>query len=571
MNFKDLQYSIGKFKTDIHSQIVKSNPLQKQDTKALSLWIFQERNDLASMRTLAYERSETNKALKAWTQQECEEDKTESSRDLEDIVGDKLFRLLNKQVEVEQEFANKYQQYRHAIKSIRDKEEKLSDQREKKRSLQSRIQNLKKNSPKSPKLTEFQRELDSLAKDTHESEMDLADFKRFALKEAFYLRFNAMNEYAQKTALIAGFGKYLTDLIEIEPTPPSQINRNPYEKGPEAAIIFADAVNALENWKPSAEDERPTLANTVPSGKGKQPERAQPENVKAQPPNTPPELPPRRQTQDSIADLDANVQQPILTASEVSSRTGDLERNGQNEVDVERVDLYDGPPPAYDEHSRPDGSYDSDVKAPQSTEVHENRYNEAFFGSPLQAHSHLSPQQQGFASPQPAYINLTDSPMPMHTPLQQHWNRQDSSFYDPTNMMYNQVNYHQLYRHVSQRQQYYTHRPYTEFQQQFSHARQDTQGQQIRQRVDAGGFRIPVHEQSAEEEKQRLAQHYQNQDQQAYNQNTYQYNNHGSQYQKPATPPAPVPAHAQISHEQVPQTPEAAPSQNFHEQKTLEE
>ncbi|OBZ80274.1 Sphingolipid long chain base-responsive protein PIL1, partial [Choanephora cucurbitarum] len=253
MNFKDLQYSIGKFKTDIHSQIVKSNPLQKQDTKALSLWIFQERNDLASMRTLAYERSETNKALKAWTQQECEEDKTENSRDLEDIVGDKLFRLLNKQVEVEQEFAkmnrkqkltswkDKYQQYRHAIKSIRDREEKLSDQREKKRSLQSRIQNLKKNSPKSPKLTEFQHELDSLAKDTHESEMDLADFKRFALKEAFYLRFNAMNEYAQKTALIAGFGRYLTDLIEIEPTPPSQINRNPYEKGPEAAIIFADA------------------------------------------------------------------------------------------------------------------------------------------------------------------------------------------------------------------------------------------------------------------------------------------------------------------------------------------
>ncbi|KAI8375510.1 hypothetical protein BD560DRAFT_392528 [Blakeslea trispora] len=96
MNFKDLQYSIGKFKADIHSQIAKSNPLQKQDTKALSLWIFQERNDLASMRTLAYERSETNKALKQWLKQECEEEKPENSRDLEVSLQWAFYFVLNK-------------------------------------------------------------------------------------------------------------------------------------------------------------------------------------------------------------------------------------------------------------------------------------------------------------------------------------------------------------------------------------------------------------------------------------------------------------------------------------------
>lgn len=83
MNFKDLQYSIGKFKADVHSQIAKNNPLQKQDTKALSLWIFQERNDLASMRTMTYERSETVKALKEWVKEEIEEEKLENARDLE--------------------------------------------------------------------------------------------------------------------------------------------------------------------------------------------------------------------------------------------------------------------------------------------------------------------------------------------------------------------------------------------------------------------------------------------------------------------------------------------------------
>lgn len=66
MNFKDLQYSIGKLKSDVQSQLARNNPMQKQDTKSLSLWIFEERNDLASMRTLAYQRLETNKALKQW-------------------------------------------------------------------------------------------------------------------------------------------------------------------------------------------------------------------------------------------------------------------------------------------------------------------------------------------------------------------------------------------------------------------------------------------------------------------------------------------------------------------------
>lgn len=83
MNFKDLQFSIGKFKADVSSQIAKNNPLQKQDTKALSLWIFQERNDLASMRTMAYERSETHKALKQWVKEEADEEKSENGRDLE--------------------------------------------------------------------------------------------------------------------------------------------------------------------------------------------------------------------------------------------------------------------------------------------------------------------------------------------------------------------------------------------------------------------------------------------------------------------------------------------------------
>ncbi|KAI9305798.1 hypothetical protein BJ944DRAFT_239335, partial [Cunninghamella echinulata] len=104
MNFKDLQYSIGRLTTDVRSQIVKKNPLQKQDTKSLSMWIYNERNNLASMRTLAYQHSETNKFFQQWTKEELLNDKGENGRDIEDI-GDKLMKLLDKQVEIEQQFA----------------------------------------------------------------------------------------------------------------------------------------------------------------------------------------------------------------------------------------------------------------------------------------------------------------------------------------------------------------------------------------------------------------------------------------------------------------------------------
>lgn len=83
MNFKDLQYSIGRLTTDVRSQLARNNPLQKQDTKALSMWIFNERNNLAMMRTLAYQQAETIKVFQQWTKEELSNDKDENGRDIE--------------------------------------------------------------------------------------------------------------------------------------------------------------------------------------------------------------------------------------------------------------------------------------------------------------------------------------------------------------------------------------------------------------------------------------------------------------------------------------------------------
>ena len=105
MNFKDLQFSIGKLTTGAYSHLAKKNPLQKQDTKALSSWIFEERNALYLMRMNGHQHNESNQAFNQWLKDELNENAT-NNKDLEDI-GDKLLRLLTKQNEVEEAYAGK--------------------------------------------------------------------------------------------------------------------------------------------------------------------------------------------------------------------------------------------------------------------------------------------------------------------------------------------------------------------------------------------------------------------------------------------------------------------------------
>ncbi|KAI9303820.1 hypothetical protein BJ944DRAFT_164758 [Cunninghamella echinulata] len=109
MNFKDLQFSLGKLSSDVKTHIAKKNPLHKQDTKTLSLWIFHERNDLATMKTLAYRKGETNKSFKEWILHSHEAwNEYDELTDLQDI-GDKLATLLDKQAEIEKQYAGNRQ------------------------------------------------------------------------------------------------------------------------------------------------------------------------------------------------------------------------------------------------------------------------------------------------------------------------------------------------------------------------------------------------------------------------------------------------------------------------------
>lgn len=127
---------------------------------------------------------------------------------------------------------------------MRDKEKQLNDARAKQQALTERIDHLNKSNPTSKKLPELTKELDELKLDDLVKES--IQFKRFIMKEGFHLRFNAMQEHAEKMAIIAGYGKYLVDLLDADQHASSNCD-----------MILKDAMLSIEHWEPK--DKRQTL------------------------------------------------------------------------------------------------------------------------------------------------------------------------------------------------------------------------------------------------------------------------------------------------------------------------
>jgi hypothetical protein len=133
---------------------------------------------------------------------------------------------------------------------MREKERDLAELREKKATLEDRIHHLQKSNTKHKKLPDLLTELAGLDLDKKETEAN--EFKRFIMKEAFYLRFNALQEYAEKTALIAGYGKYIVDLMDDQQHASSNCD-----------MILADALLTVDTWAPQDKRQTVTEENVV--------------------------------------------------------------------------------------------------------------------------------------------------------------------------------------------------------------------------------------------------------------------------------------------------------------------
>ncbi|KAG1472081.1 hypothetical protein G6F56_001751 [Rhizopus delemar] len=239
MSFKDLQYSISKLTTDVQSQVARNNPLQNNDTRCLNYWLFQQRNELAALKTRSYQHLETNKAFKEWVYEESLKHKDKDyAGDIKE-VGGALYALFEKQSELDQQYINEYQLHRRIVKSIRQKEQKILNFQERKRAVEDRIGHLKKSNPKSSKIQEFEKELGAM-----QPEEDIADFKRDMLKEAFYMKLNALQEYAEKLTILAKSGKEIVDILG-----------KPHDKS-ELNMMMMDMMLSVDGWH---SERRPTL------------------------------------------------------------------------------------------------------------------------------------------------------------------------------------------------------------------------------------------------------------------------------------------------------------------------
>lgn len=168
--------------------------------------------------------------------------------DVSDIT-DKLGVLFYEIGELEDQFVDKYDQYRVTMKSIRNIEISVQPSRDRKQKIMDEITRLKYKEPASPKITVLEQELVRAEAESLVAEAQLSNITREKVKAAFNYQFDAIREHCEKLAIIAGFGKHLLELIDDTSVTPGQV-RDGYDGYEASRAIIQDCEDALTNWVP---------------------------------------------------------------------------------------------------------------------------------------------------------------------------------------------------------------------------------------------------------------------------------------------------------------------------------
>lgn len=162
-------------------------------------------------------------------------------------VTDKLGVLVYEIGELEDQFVDRYDQYRVTIKSIRNIEASVQPSRDRKQKITDQIAQLKYKEPNSPRIVVLEQELVRAEAESLVAEAQLSNITREKLKAAFTYQFDAIREHSEKVAIIAGYGKHLLDLIDDTPVTPGE-TRTAYDGYEASKAIIQDCEDALTNW-----------------------------------------------------------------------------------------------------------------------------------------------------------------------------------------------------------------------------------------------------------------------------------------------------------------------------------
>ncbi|GMM57079.1 lipid-binding protein [Maudiozyma humilis] len=206
--------------------------------RKLSQLVKTEKNVLCAMEVVTNERRAAARQLSLWG--------SDNDDDVSDVT-DKLGVLLFELGELQDQFIDKYDQYRVTMKSIRNIEASVQPSRDRKDKITDEIAHLKYKDPASTKIPVLEQELVRAEAESLVAEAQLSNITREKLKAAYNYQFDSMREMAEKFALIAGYGKALLELLDDAAVTPGEI-RPAYDGYDASRQIIMDAEAALEAW-----------------------------------------------------------------------------------------------------------------------------------------------------------------------------------------------------------------------------------------------------------------------------------------------------------------------------------
>ncbi|EHL01743.1 putative Sphingolipid long chain base-responsive protein PIL1 [Glarea lozoyensis 74030] len=206
--------------------------------KKLTQLVKMEKNVMRSMELVGRERMEVAQQLSIWGEA-CDDDVSD--------VTDKLGVLLYEIGELEDQYVDRYDQYRVTIKSIRNIEASVQPSRDRKQKITDQIAQLKYKEPNSPKIVVLEQELVRAEAESLVAEAQLSNITREKLKAAYTYQFDALREHCEKLAIIAGYGKHLLELIDDTPVTPGE-TRAAYDGYETSKAIIQDCEDSLTNW-----------------------------------------------------------------------------------------------------------------------------------------------------------------------------------------------------------------------------------------------------------------------------------------------------------------------------------
>ena len=168
-------------------------------------------------------------------------------------VTDKLGVLIYEVGELEDQFVDRYDQYRVTIKSIRNIEASVQPSRDRKQKITDQIAQLKYKEPNSPRIVVLEQELVRAEAESLVAEAQLSNITREKLKAAFTYQFDALREHCEKLAIIAGYGKHLLELIDDTPVTPGETRQayDGYEASKAYVILLVPSPCAFSGEHPS--------------------------------------------------------------------------------------------------------------------------------------------------------------------------------------------------------------------------------------------------------------------------------------------------------------------------------